>query len=72
MKKFMPALAIIKSQAIKSETAIETIAHSILNEFPDAYSQPIEELWANTATAKCDVCKFGSWTVRETLGNKYI
>jgi hypothetical protein len=29
-------------------------------------------LWATTGKAKCDVCKTTTWTVRETLGNKYV
>jgi hypothetical protein len=36
---------------------------------PKNYTAPLEEWWKLTAPIKCEACKAGSWSVRETVGN---
>ena len=74
MRNALPSMAIIQASAVQNplDNPLQTITHGIWDADPDEYANPLEQLWLTTASLKCDACKLGSWTVRETIGRKHV
>ena len=46
--------------------------NGLWNTAPTDLTNPFEAFWLTTASLKCDACKLGSWTIRETIGRKHV